>query len=117
MALEEGLLRRVMEQEGNIQARAADALKVKRNVFKYKWDKFAGGTPTPLAGELAAWVPPGERLGDSLDAFEEAMLCKALERSSGKQSQAADLLGLRRNILLYKVRKYPALMRRLEGQG
>ncbi|MDR3154179.1 MAG: helix-turn-helix domain-containing protein [Deltaproteobacteria bacterium] len=108
---------RALESEKGIQARAADLLGVKRNVFKYKWDKFAGGTPSPLAFELAAHVPKGERLGDSLDALEEAMLLTALERSGGSQAQAADLLGLRRNLFLYKVRKYPGLIRRLAGNG
>ncbi|MDR1041979.1 MAG: sigma 54-interacting transcriptional regulator [Deltaproteobacteria bacterium] len=114
LALEEGLLRRAMDAENGVQARAADALGVKRNVFKYKWDKFAGGTPPALAGELADYVPLGEPLADSLDAFEEALLLTALEKCGGSQAKAADLLGLRRNLFLYKVRKYPGLTRWLE---
>ncbi|MDR1315156.1 MAG: sigma 54-interacting transcriptional regulator [Deltaproteobacteria bacterium] len=117
LALEEGLLRRAMLAEKDIQARAADALGIKRNVFKYKWDKFAGGMPGVLAGELAGYVPAGEALGESLDAYEEAMLFTALEKCGGSQAKAADLLGLRRNILLYKVRKYPCLTRWLEGSA
>jgi DNA-binding protein Fis len=114
MALEEGLLRRAIESERGIQARAADFLGLKRNVFKYKWDKFVGGTPTPLSAVLAAYVPRGESLPDSLDSFEEAMLLTALEVSGGKQTAAADLLGLRRNHLKYKIQKYPNLSEWLE---
>jgi DNA-binding protein Fis len=104
-----------MDQANSVQARAADLLGIKRNVFKYKWDKFAGGTPGMLAGTLAEYVPENEALGDSLDAFEEAMLYSALDICGGIQAKAADLLGLRRNILLYKVRKYPGLTSWLEG--
>ncbi|MDR2612687.1 MAG: sigma 54-interacting transcriptional regulator [Deltaproteobacteria bacterium] len=117
LAIEEGILHRAMDTADGIQARAADALGVKRNVFKYKWDRFASGTPSPLAAGLAGFVPEGERLGDSLDAYQEAMLVHAYRACDGSQARAAELLGLRRNHMQYKLKRFPGLVRWLETRG
>jgi DNA-binding NtrC family response regulator len=114
MALEEGMVRRAMEKEEGVQAHAADSLGLKRNVFKYKWDKFLGSSPNPLSEEMEQVVPQDALLMDALSRLEETMLKTALEKSYGVQAQAADYLGIRRNILVYKVKKYPNLLRLLK---
>ncbi|MDR2350586.1 MAG: sigma-54 dependent transcriptional regulator [Deltaproteobacteria bacterium] len=113
MALEEGLLRRSLDREEGVQARAADLLGLKRNVFKYKWDKFESGAPDPLALEFEELLPRDAKLTETLELLEETMLRMALDKSDGKQSDAALALGLKRNHMLYKVKKYPDLKKAL----
>ncbi|MDR1676773.1 MAG: sigma 54-interacting transcriptional regulator, partial [Deltaproteobacteria bacterium] len=40
LALEEAMLRKALGANDGVQSRAADLLGLKRNVFKYKWDKY-----------------------------------------------------------------------------
>jgi transcriptional regulator with GAF, ATPase, and Fis domain len=113
MALEEGMLRRALVKEGGVQARAADFLGLKRNLFKYQWDKFIGSAPNPMSEEIESYVPQEAKLSESLDLLEETMLHAALKKSQGKQTQAASDLGIKRNLLIYKVQKYPSLKKLL----
>jgi two-component system NtrC family response regulator len=109
LAMEEGLLRKALEQEEGVHARAADRLGVKRNVFKYKWDKYAASAPDPNAEGLASLVPPGLGLFEAMERLEEAILKASLVKCDGIQARAASLLDLKRNLFLYKLRKYPQL--------
>jgi two-component system NtrC family response regulator len=108
-AMEEGILRKALDLEDGVQARAADRVGVKRNVFKYKWDKYAGSPPDPNAAALASFVPSDLTLSSALESLEEGMLKASLEKCGGVQARASSLLDLKRNIFLYKVRKYPEL--------
>jgi len=38
--------------------------------------------------------------------LEEALLKEALERTGGVQSQAADILGIKKNLMQYKLKKF-----------
>ncbi|MDR2726084.1 MAG: sigma-54 dependent transcriptional regulator, partial [Candidatus Adiutrix sp.] len=105
-ALEECLLRTALAAGGGVQSRAAEVLGLKKNVFKYKWDKYAGREPAPLALALAGETPAGLALTPALEALEEALLKEALERAEGVQSQAADLLGIKKNLMQYKLKKF-----------
>jgi DNA-binding NtrC family response regulator len=105
-ALEEGLLRAALTAVGGVQSRAAEALGLKKNVFKYKWDKYIGREPTPLALALAEEAPTRLALPPALEALEEALLKEALERTGGIQNQAADLLGIKKNLMHYKLKKF-----------
>ena len=105
-ALEEGLLRAALAAQGGVQSRAADQLGLKKNVFKYKWDKYAQRDPDPLALALAAEAPPDAALNPALEALEETLLKEALEISGGVQSKAADLLGIKKNLMQYKLKKF-----------
>jgi len=44
--------------------------------------------------------------GISFDAVERELILKALEKSTGNQTKAAQLLGLTRSALLYRAQKY-----------
>ncbi len=103
--LEEGLLRKALDARGGVQSHAAQDLGLKKNVFKYKWDKFSASQPTVLAHELAADVPPGLGLVEVLETVEECLLRGALEASGGVQSQAAEALGIKKNLMQYKLKK------------
>jgi len=105
-ALEEGLLRAALTAVGGVQSRAAEALGLKKNVFKYKWDKYIGREPTPLALALAEEAPARLALPPALEALEEALLKEALKRTGGIQNQAADLLGIKKNLMHYKLKKF-----------
>jgi two-component system NtrC family response regulator len=108
-ALEEAWLRLAMAEGGGVQSRAADSLGLKRNVFKYKWDKWASAAPTPFSERLAGAGPAPADLSGALAAVEEALLRRALIAARGVQSKAADLLGLKRSLMPYKLKKYPEL--------
>ncbi|MDR2352794.1 MAG: sigma-54 dependent transcriptional regulator [Deltaproteobacteria bacterium] len=114
LGVEEGLLRRAMEQMNGVQAKAADLLGIKRNVFKYKWEKFVGSAESPVSKNLSYFLPEGKHLSGCLDELEETLIRVALIQTDWVQSQAADLLGLRRNLLLYKINKYPNLVQQIQ---
>jgi DNA-binding NtrC family response regulator len=105
-ALEEGLLRAALTAGGGIQSRAAEALGLKKNSFKYKWDKYADHEPDPLALALAEDAPVGLSLTSALEDLEETLLKEALERTGGVQSRAADLLGIKKNPTKYNLDKF-----------
>jgi DNA-binding NtrC family response regulator len=109
-ALEEAMIRKAMVLGDGVQSRAADLLGLRRNVFKYKWDKYSEQDPTELSVFLSAVVPDGGDLVSVLATFEEELLRKALAKANGVPNQAADLLGIKRNIMPYKLKKYPKLL-------
>ncbi|HMK65010.1 MAG TPA: sigma-54 dependent transcriptional regulator [Thermodesulfobacteriota bacterium] len=51
-------------------------------------------------------IPPNARLNEFLDMVEKTMITQALARSGQVQAQAAELLGITRNLLFYKMKKY-----------
>ncbi|MDR1309950.1 MAG: hypothetical protein LBL95_08670 [Deltaproteobacteria bacterium] len=107
--MEEAMIRKALGQGDGVQSRAADLLGLRRNVFKYKWDKYAELPPTALSEALSAVAPAGGDLVSILAAFEEGLLRRALVQAKGAQNRAADLLGLKRNVMPYKLKKYPSL--------
>jgi DNA-binding NtrC family response regulator len=109
-AMEEAMARKAMSLGSGVQSKAADLLGLKRNVFKYKWDKYVGQNPTELSETLSAVTPDGGDLVDILATFEEGILKKALVMANGVPNKAADILGLKRNVLPYKLKKYPGLI-------
>lgn len=64
--------------------------------------------PTHLPREITGEedVPIAEEVGSTLKGYEKAMIVKALEESDWNQSQAARALGLSRDNLRYRLRKY-----------
>jgi len=104
--VEEGLTRAALDARGGVQSHAAQDLGLKKNVFKYKWDKYVDKRPTALSRSLAAKVPSGLGMVEALEAVEEALLRGALEVASGVQSQAADSLGIKKNLMQYKLKKF-----------
>ena len=105
-ALEESLIRAAMTARDGVQSHAALDLGLKKNTFKYKWDNYAGREPSPLSLALAGETPPGLNLDEALETLEEALLREALERTGWVQSQAADLLGIKKNLMQYKLKKF-----------
>ncbi len=57
--------------------------------------------PPPLAGPVSSTSP--EDVRDSVRDFERARITEALQRCNGNQTQAAELLGLPRRTLAYKM--------------
>jgi two-component system NtrC family response regulator len=108
-AMEEAIIRKAMGLGDGVQSRAADLLGLKRNVFKYKWDKYADKPPTGLSETLSTIAPEGGDLVSILASFEEELLRRALIQANGALNKAADILGLKRNVLPYKLKKYPGL--------
>jgi two-component system response regulator AtoC len=62
----------------------------------------------PEAGFAAMPTPAGESQGDafSLEDNERSLLARALEKTSGNQTQAARLLRITRDTLRYKMKKF-----------
>ncbi|MDR1083441.1 MAG: sigma 54-interacting transcriptional regulator [Deltaproteobacteria bacterium] len=108
-ALQEGLVRKAMASGDGVQSRAAEILGLKRNVFKFKWDKYVGAEPAPLSEVLAEIAPEGLDLVTALEELEKQMLRQAMAQSQGVMSRAADLLGLKKNLMAHKLKKYPNL--------
>ncbi len=74
-------------------------------------------TPQDLPGELAPaatearldidnFIPLHTPLPEALEAIEEQMIRRALERSGQVQVRAAEMLGITKSLLQYKLKKY-----------
>jgi two-component system NtrC family response regulator len=74
-------------------------------------------TPQDLPAELAPaatdsrleidrFIPLDTPLPEALDAIEEQMIRRALEKSGQVQVRAAELLGITKSLLQYKLKKY-----------
>jgi two-component system, NtrC family, response regulator len=74
-------------------------------------------SPQDLPGELAPtaaesqvdvdrFIPLNTPLPEALDAIEEQMIRRALEKSGQVQVRAAELLGITKSLLQYKLKKY-----------
>lgn len=61
-------------------------------------DKYKGGNPAPDKG--------GESLKAAVDRFERDLILKVLERTNWHREEAANRLGISRNTLYKKIRKY-----------
>ena len=64
---------------------------------------FSGASPAP--GAPAFSLPPG---GVSLEEMENSLVRQAVERSGGNQTRAAELLGISRDQLRYRLKKLDA---------
>ncbi|HSB11033.1 MAG TPA: sigma-54 dependent transcriptional regulator [Blastocatellia bacterium] len=67
-----------------------------------KLDREHVEAPAPLASEYTFRLPPE---GVVLDDVEMSLVRQALERSSGNQTRAAELLGISRDQLRYRLKK------------
>jgi DNA-binding NtrC family response regulator len=75
--------------------------------MKYIPRALAGGVQTDLAahdghGNELFHLPPG---GVSLDEVEMSLVRQAIERSGGNQTKAAEMLGISRDQLRYRLKK------------
>jgi two-component system NtrC family response regulator len=59
--------------------------------------------------ELDELVPPGASLGESLESIEKRLIERALDRADHVQAHAAELLGIKKNLMQYKMKKYGLL--------
>ncbi|WP_078594171.1 sigma-54-dependent transcriptional regulator [Evansella clarkii] len=121
--LEKGLLKKLTDYPwpGNIRelhnalARAAvlspdDILRLEdfpKEVREYRQEKDDKGTAATGLVQPGA-EPGGENISlpDQLQTYEQQAIEDALAKAGGSQSKAAELLGISRQSLLYKVRKY-----------
>jgi two-component system NtrC family response regulator len=65
----------------------------------------------PKGQKSLAWsadqiIPPGLKLNEVLEMVEKKMILDALAKTGHVQSHAADLLGIARNLLFYKIKKF-----------
>jgi two-component system NtrC family response regulator len=62
--------------------------------------------PTESRLEIDRFIPLNTPLPEALDAIEEQMIRRALEKSGQIQVRAAELLGITKSLLQYKLKKY-----------
>ena len=64
--------------------------------------------PAPAESRLDIdrFIPLNTPLPEALDAIEEQMIRRALEKSGQVQVRAAELLGITKSLLQYKLKKY-----------
>jgi two-component system NtrC family response regulator len=62
--------------------------------------------PTESRLEIDRFIPLHTPLPEALDAIEEQMIRRALEKSGQVQVRAAELLGITKSLLQYKLKKY-----------
>ncbi len=60
--------------------------------------------------DIDRFVPSGVKLPEALAQVEEKMLRRALKQCHNVQTHAADLLGIEKNLLRYKLKKYNILV-------
>jgi DNA-binding protein Fis len=92
-----------------VQAHAAQLLGIKKNVMQYKMKKYPPETlhdKDYLSLDVDRYIPPHLGLNEALDAVEKQMILRALDRAGNVQSHAADLLGVNKKVMGYKMKKY-----------
>ena len=64
--------------------------------------------PAPAESRLDIdrFIPLNTPLPEALDGIEEQMIRRALEKSGQVQVRAAELLGITKSLLQYKLKKY-----------
>ena len=62
--------------------------------------------PAESALDIDSFIPLHTPLPEALDAIEEQMIRRALEKSGQVQVRAAELLGITKSLLQYKLKKY-----------
>jgi two-component system, NtrC family, response regulator len=62
-----------------------------------------------LVPDLDRVLPPGVNLVESLETIEKQLIVRALAMTNNVQSHAADLLGIKKNVMQYKMKKYDLL--------
>ncbi|MFH1137590.1 MAG: sigma-54 dependent transcriptional regulator [Pseudomonadota bacterium] len=55
------------------------------------------------------FVPIGLNLNESLEVIEKSLIRRALDRTNNVQAHAAELLGIKKNVMQYKMKKYDLL--------
>lgn len=112
--IEKGMIQRALKQANGVQAHAADLLGIKKNVMKYKMDKYPRrdlelpelADETSLDVLSAKYVPADMGLNQALDIIERKMIVRALDKAGGVQAHAAEILGIKKNVMQYKMKKY-----------
>ncbi|MEW5725998.1 MAG: helix-turn-helix domain-containing protein, partial [Thermodesulfobacteriota bacterium] len=64
-----------------------------------------GPPPEPAAPDTL--FRPETSLNEALERVEKEMIRRALRRAGHIQAHAADLLGIKKNVMQYKLKKYP----------
>ena len=113
-AVERGLIHRAMTEAQGVQAHAADMLNIKKNVMKYKLDKYPLRNldvvdleqETGLDFRVTQYIPKSMGLNEALEIIEKKMIQRALAETKGVQAHAAELLGIKKNVMQYKMKKY-----------
>ena len=75
-------------------------------------DEFSQQPAGPVGNreiDLDELLPPGVGLNESLEAIEKKLIERALSRTDYVQSHAAELLGIKKNVMQYKMKKHGLL--------
>jgi transcriptional regulator with PAS, ATPase and Fis domain len=73
------------------------------HALRAPFENFGGGRQAGRAGTAVFELPDG---GYGLREMEQEMVRQALQKTEGNQSRAAELLGISRDSLRYKMRKF-----------
>jgi two-component system NtrC family response regulator len=75
-------------------------------------DEFSRQQAVPVGNreiDLDELVPPGGSLNESLETIEKRLIERALSRTDNVQAHAAELLGIKKNVMQYKMKKHGLL--------
>ncbi len=56
--------------------------------------------------DINAFIPSSVGLNDALETVEKKMILRAMEMAENVQAHAAELLGIKKNVMQYKLKKY-----------
>ncbi len=65
-----------------------------------------GPQSTVKLSEFDKFIPPQVQLNEALEAIEKKMIERAMTRANHVQAHAASLLGIKKNVMQYKLKKY-----------
>ncbi|MBW2062268.1 MAG: sigma-54-dependent Fis family transcriptional regulator [Deltaproteobacteria bacterium] len=63
-------------------------------------------TEAEMLSDLDRFIPPQMGLNKALETIEKKMIEQALKRTNNVQAHAASLLGIKKNVMQYKLKKY-----------
>lgn len=67
-------------------------------------DVLDKGTGPPF--DINAFIPSSVGLNDALETVEKKLILRAMEMAENVQAHAAELLGIKKNVMQYKLKKY-----------
>jgi len=113
-AVEKGLLHRAMRRANNVQSHAAKLLGIKKNVMQYKIKKYSLKNlnieeleqEMGLEFQAARYIPDSMGLSQALETVERKMIQRAMTQADNVQARAAEILGIKKSLMQYKLKKY-----------
>ena len=103
------MIRRALAANDGVQSYAAEQLGLSKSAMQYKMKKYQGGELEKVSGydlDVDRFIPADMALTEAQETVERGLLQRALRQADGIQAHAAAALGIDKQSMQYKLKKY-----------